>query len=95
MTAGDHRPDARALLEEVHFLLVRLEALAHAANTALEDVPATKVPAAMRARDRVNVLVELVAQDAAGLLDRLGYRVTNVAGGFGAWKARGGVAVTA
>ncbi len=32
---------------------------------------------------------------AAGLLDRLGYRVTNVSGGFGAWKARGGAAVTA
>jgi hydroxyacylglutathione hydrolase len=30
---------------------------------------------------------------AAGLLDRLGYRVTNVAGGFEAWKASGGVVV--
>jgi hydroxyacylglutathione hydrolase len=32
---------------------------------------------------------------AAGLLDRHGYRVTNVSGGFSAWKAKGGAAVTA
>jgi hydroxyacylglutathione hydrolase len=32
---------------------------------------------------------------AAGLLDRLGYRVSNVAGGFKAWKARGGAVVMA
>jgi hydroxyacylglutathione hydrolase len=32
---------------------------------------------------------------AAGLLDRFGYKVTNVAGGFGAWKAKGGAAVPA
>jgi hydroxyacylglutathione hydrolase len=32
---------------------------------------------------------------AAGLLDRLGYRVTNVAGGFEAWKAKGGAVATA
>jgi hydroxyacylglutathione hydrolase len=32
---------------------------------------------------------------AAGLLDRLGYRVTNVAGGFDAWKAKGGAVVMA
>jgi len=32
---------------------------------------------------------------AAGLLDRLGYRVTNVAGGFDVWKARGGAVVAA
>jgi hydroxyacylglutathione hydrolase len=31
---------------------------------------------------------------AAGLLDRLGYRVSNVAGGFEAWKAKGGAVVT-
>jgi hydroxyacylglutathione hydrolase len=31
---------------------------------------------------------------AAGLLDRLGYRVTNVAGGFEAWKAKGGTPAT-
>ena len=30
---------------------------------------------------------------ASGLLDRMGYRVTNVAGGFEDWKAKGGVAV--
>jgi hydroxyacylglutathione hydrolase len=32
---------------------------------------------------------------AAGLLDRLGYRVTNVAGGFEVWKAKGGAVVMA
>jgi hydroxyacylglutathione hydrolase len=32
---------------------------------------------------------------AAGLLDRMGYRVTNVAGGFEAWKAQGGAVVMA
>jgi hydroxyacylglutathione hydrolase len=32
---------------------------------------------------------------AAGLLDRLGYRVTNVAGGFEAWRAKGGAVVEA
>jgi len=30
---------------------------------------------------------------AAGLLDRLGYRVVNVTGGYAAWKARGGSSV--
>ncbi|HEX6791567.1 MAG TPA: rhodanese-like domain-containing protein [Candidatus Krumholzibacteria bacterium] len=30
---------------------------------------------------------------ASGLLDRMGYRVSNVNGGFDAWKARGGAAV--
>jgi hydroxyacylglutathione hydrolase len=29
---------------------------------------------------------------ASGLLDRMGYRVTNVAGGFENWTAKGGVA---
>ena len=32
---------------------------------------------------------------AAGLLDHMGYKVTNVVGGFDAWKAKGGVAVMA
>jgi hydroxyacylglutathione hydrolase len=32
---------------------------------------------------------------AAGLLDRLGYRATNVAGGIESWTARGGVVATA
>ena len=32
---------------------------------------------------------------AAGLLDRMGYRVTNVAGGFDAWRAAGGNVATA
>lgn len=32
---------------------------------------------------------------AAGLLDRLGYRVSDIAGGFEAWKAQGGAVVTA
>lgn len=32
---------------------------------------------------------------AAGLLDRLGYRVSNVNGGFEAWKTEGGAVVTA
>jgi len=32
---------------------------------------------------------------ASGLLDRMGYRVTNVAGGFDAWKKQGGAVVTA
>jgi hydroxyacylglutathione hydrolase len=31
---------------------------------------------------------------ASALLDRLGYRATNVAGGFEAWKSKGGVAAT-
>ncbi len=32
---------------------------------------------------------------AAGLLDRMGYRVTNVAGGFDAWKKKGGAVLMA
>jgi rhodanese-related sulfurtransferase len=32
---------------------------------------------------------------AAGLLDRMGYRATNVAGGIESWTARGGAVVTA
>lgn len=68
-------PGAEELLEHVHHDLVRLDALASAAQARIDDVVAGTDDDARRALDRLNVLVALVAHEVEGALDRLAVNI--------------------